>query len=620
MAADSLPDLLAENGIHPKSFRAGHTEKLICPKCGGGHTREASLSLTIDPDGEGAVWQCHRGKCGWSSGGKLRSTDGRVVPFTRRQMREPVRPAEHAPTAISRSEKMYDWFADRGISAETVDAFGCYLIRRTFPQLGERLALVFPYRYRGDVVNRKYRPPEKNPMMQEPDALATLFNVDAITSPDVVCWVEGELDVMALHEAGYPQTVSLKDGAPAELRDEDDPRRETDKRFLALATHADLLETVGKFILAGDQDEPGMVLREELARRMGKHRCWLVTWPDGCKDANDVLKSLGPAAVRDCIEAARPYPIDGVQDVTGDALDEFLQLPAPAVLSTGAAATDDVVKLPGEGRLIIVTGLPNAGKSVWMIFVMIHLMRQHARRFLVFSPEMQPWQAFAVQCAQVLLGKPARPGRHVEAGTPLMTRQERIEAGDWLHGRMSFLASDSEDVAPTLDWILERAQACVLRFGVNDLLIDPWNEIEHQRGALTETDYIGRSLQRLRSFAQRHGCNVWIVVHPAKMQPPKSGDKIGPPGPYDIAGSANWSNKADLGITIHTPEQVTQVHLWKSRFSRWGRKGTSAELSYHADTGRYSSGLVSQELRDMNMASMSNVDDGGAFPMTGGLL
>jgi twinkle protein len=409
-----------------------------------------------------------------------------------------------------------------------------------------------------------------------------------VTSPDVIIWVEGEPDVMALHEAGYPQVVTLKDGAPDKLRDEDDPARESDKRFAALSSHATMLAAGQKFILAGDMDAPGAVLREELARRLGRHRCWTVEWPEGCKDACDVLRTLGPEHVRRCIEEAQPYPIEGVQEVTGAKLDEYLERPAPPVLTTGVSSVDKILKLPGEGRLIIITGFPNSGKSTWMFNVMVHLMERCARRFLVFSPEMQPFEEFVVQCVQVLVGKPARRIRD-NPFAEVMTRDERVRAGNWMRGRMSFLSTDSEDAPPTIDWILERARDCVLRLGVTDLLIDPVNELEQTRGNMSETEFIGRMLQRARSFAQRHGCNVYIIAHPQKMKPAKTGEALPPPGPYDISGSAHFANKSDIGITIHTPQKITQVHLWKSRFSRWGRKGNLAEMTYDETTCRYSS-------------------------------
>ena len=41
-----------------------------------------------------------------------------------------------------------------------------------------------------------------------------------------------------------------------------------------------------KIILATDDDQKGRVLRDELAVRLGRSRCWFVTYPKGCKVAN----------------------------------------------------------------------------------------------------------------------------------------------------------------------------------------------------------------------------------------------------------------------------------------------------------------------------------------------
>jgi hypothetical protein len=62
-------------------------------------------------------------------------------------------------------------------------------------------------------------------------------------------------------------------------------------------------------VLATDADAPGEALRIEVARRIGPERRWLVTWPDGCKDANDVLVRHGSEKIAACIAEAQPYPI-----------------------------------------------------------------------------------------------------------------------------------------------------------------------------------------------------------------------------------------------------------------------------------------------------------------------
>ena len=573
----SLADAVADAGIRLKSQRAGHEEHVRCPRCEGGRSREISLSVKIDEDGQGFAAVCHRGSCGWRTGVRLHA-DG--PPLRRPEIRKP---APHTPAQTdNRPTWLYEFFDARNIGAHTVREFGVYATSRTFGNLGERPAIVFPYVHAGEVVNRKYRPhPDKNPQLQERDALPTLFNVDRLGSdPDSIVWVEGEPDVMALFECGIPHAVTLKDGAPSSVN------AANEKRFEALRTHAELLEKPKKIVLAGDNDGPGLALREELARRLGRHRCWIADWPEGCKDASDALARHGPDAVRDAIERATPYPIGGLQRVTSSRLLALRHMDPPSTLTTGCRASDAVVKLPAEGRLIVVTGIPSHGKTSWTRFVMMHTADRHGRRWAVFSPEMQPWEQFVAQCIEALIGKPFWPKNGHEG----MTDAEIQRASDWLETRLTMIVCDAEDEAPTLDWLLERARAAVLRDGVTDLLIDPWNEVDHARPeGVSETEFIGRSLQRLKAFALRHGCNVWIIAHPAKPMMLKTGDARPAPGLYDINGSAHWANKADVGLTVHSPAQgTTELHVLKCRLSRWGRRGDAATMAYDPTTGRYS--------------------------------
>lgn len=173
MAPETLVDLLAEEGIRPKSYAPGHTEKLICPRCGGGRSREQSLSLTIDDDAMGAAWKCHRGHCGWSHGGRIASADRRRGPLPSEVSRPIQKPVAHSPEQQARPQWLYGWFEDRRISRATVDAFGCYAARHWFPDGGEQEAIVFPYRHGGELVNRKYRSRDKQ-LMQDKDPLPSL--------------------------------------------------------------------------------------------------------------------------------------------------------------------------------------------------------------------------------------------------------------------------------------------------------------------------------------------------------------------------------------------------------------------------------------------------------------
>ncbi len=566
--SESLPGLLAENNIRLKGLpEGGRSAKAICPQCSGGRTREISLSVTVDEDGLGAVWRCHRGKCGWVGSGRV---DGSVSTHG---MRAPKVYQKPAPQDPDRPDWLFKWWADRLIDADTIMELGIY---------AHNGAIVFPFIWQGDVCNRKYRSPtDKTKQWQEKDPLPTLYNVDSLgDDPEEVIFVEGEPDVACLYSLGFKHTVTLKDGAPKEAKFDEDGLR-----FEALKNHSDLLSKAKRIILAGDTDAPGLALREELARRLGRHRCRTVTWPEGCKDADDTLRKHGNAAVIRAMDDSEPYPIEGIQTSYTGQLEALWDQPDIPTMGIGVACADEKIKLPTEGRLCIITGWPGSGKSAWTRFLMVRSIATHSRQWAVFSPEMTPWQEYLASCAEVIVGKPF----WTEGATPRMTKAEAAHAEQFLAGRMTMIVSDALEEPPTLDWLLEKARICVLRDGTTDFLIDPWNELSFDsRGTATETDFIGRSLQRLKAFCARYGCNVWVVAHPAKPLPVKAGEARKSPEAYDISGSAHWANKADLGLTIDSQTKGTaDVICWKSRFRRWSMKSTKVSLSYNVLTGRY---------------------------------
>jgi twinkle protein len=60
---------------------------------------------------------------------------------------------------------------------------------------------------------------------------------------------------------------------------------------------------------------------------------------------------------------------------------------------------------------------------------------------------------------------------------------------------------------------------------------------------------------------------------------------------YDISGSANWANKADIGIVVHRDPASdpfrAEIHVRKVRFKSVGKIGSVA-LRWDRATGRYS--------------------------------
>jgi twinkle protein len=406
-----------------------------------------------------------------------------------------------------------------------------------------------------------------------------LVGLELLDGHDCVLLTDRQSDADAAREAGTIQALTLPIGSVPSMF----------AHKSGAEVNATILARFEKVFLA----IRNRAALEEIARRLGRHKCWRVALPDNDGLA-DLLHAGGAEAVRSAIDAAVPWPIEGINHPTPETMLDFRHRPPPPVLSTGCMATNNILKIPGEGKLIVVTGIPNHGKSAWMTHIMGHLASKHDRKWCVFSPEFGEWQNLAAAVLSIKCNRPFRGRGDIEG----MTDDDIRRASAWAEAHFSFLSCDAEAEAPTLDWFLDRARACILRDGTTDILLDPWNEIEHNHGDQTETIYVGQVLRRLRGFAARHGVNMWLVAHPTKLRPEKPGSPVPVPTPYDISGGANWANKSDLIIIVHRPEDVTQIHIAKSRFGRWARRGAMAELDFDHLTGRFRSASVENAYHD----------------------
>src|SRR5258706_11405738 len=107
-----------------------------------------------------------------------------------------------------------------------------------------------------------------------------------------------------------------------------------------------------------------------------------VTYPDGCKDLNDVRLKHGEAKVAAVLNGAKPYPVRGLYR-----LSDYPEVPKLEPLKTGWETLDPLIKLH-LGELMIVTGIPSHGKSSWVTHLLCNLARRYGYRSAVFSPEM----------------------------------------------------------------------------------------------------------------------------------------------------------------------------------------------------------------------------------------
>jgi twinkle protein len=552
----------ADTGIDTKNHHSGEV-KTTCPKCS--HTRKKRNYPCLNVNLDEGVWNCWH--CGWA--GSLKQGE-----YSRPAMVKTYRKPVFIGQVSGLPEKVAAWFLGRGITEP--------VLRRNmvghgvayFPQVeDERTCVMFPYRRKGEVLNIKYRTGDKLFRM-EGGCERVLYGLDDIG--ERLVWVEGEMDKLSVDVAGITSCVSVPDGAPAP----DSKSYESKFDYLDAAE----ISRASVHIIAVDNDAPGLRLRDELVRRLGPEKCRIVDWPDGCKDANDVLVTYGPETLAQCIDSARELPIIGAHSVD-DYMDDIQRLYRDGVdrgVSTGWECVDEYFRVrPGD--VTVVTGAPNSGKSEWLDALTVNLANLHGWRFAIYSPEQGSAAEHITKIVEKKSGKPFNDGPN-----PRITPGELDQALTWVRDRFDWLEPES----PSLGALLEIAKQLVLRRGVRGLVLDPWNEIEHSRPReVTETEYIGDCLRLIRVFARSHQVHVFIVAHPQKLMKQDDG-QYPVAGPYEISGSANWHNKPDVVLSVwrergpNVTHTDVEVHIQKMRHKYAGQLGSTL-LKWNRVNGQY---------------------------------
>lgn len=545
-----------ELGIDTRGRSSGEI-KTVCPQCSPTRKKKSYPCLNVNLDR--GVFHCWH--CGWSGGiGEQK--------HTRVRMEKTYRKPDFKPEPLSTGA--LGFLSKRGITPDVIGRNQISIATVYMPQVeAEVEAIAFPFLKNGQVVNVKYRDKEKN-FRQESGAEKTFFKFDDI-DPKCTIITEGEMDALSLEVAGFRNAISVPDGAPTP------DAKNLENKFTFLDDP--VIDGIEKIIIAVDNDPPGHRLEEELARRLGRERCWRTVWPAGCKDANEVLMQHGAEALREAINAATPFPVDGIFDLKDfdEEINRIFEHGLPEGISTGWRGVDELYR-PVEGQWTLVTGIPGMGKSEWLDALAINLATKNYWTFGVCSPENQPVTFHATKLMEKYIGK--RLNR--------MTPQEFSDAKEWLNVFFKFILPEDR----TLSAVLAKAKALVKRYGMKGLIIDPYNELTHvgRKDGITETEYISEFLAQIRSFAREFGVHIWLVAHPKMMRKEGMDGTYPVPTGYDVAGSAHFFNKADNIIAVHRnksdPFAKSEVHVQKVR-SRWlGQLGMTT-LEWDATSGRF---------------------------------
>ena len=528
----------------------------ICPLCSSDRKPENRKQKCASYDWERGLGTCHH--C--DSSFQLHTYERKGSA-----LKDYVRPdALNVVDPKQLGSKVYEWFKTRGISQKTLDDLNVTEGKEFMPQTGKsENTIQFNYIMGDELINVKYRDGRKNFKLYK-GAEKIFYNINSIVGYDDCVITEGEMDVLALHEAGIKNAISVPNGATLNSNNLD-----------YLDNCIDYFENKDKVILAVDNDEPGQALQQEFIRRLGAEVCYLVTFED-CKDANEYLIKYGKEKLVKRIEGARPVPLENVTTLKDieDEITDFVRNGFKRGYQVGLSNFDNIFSTY-TGQFITVTGIPSSGKSDFVDQMVVGYNQNYGWKTAFASPENAPTYLHAHKLMRKVWQD--------------MPRKHDIGTSKWNqvaeHVNDNFFFIDMERY--TLESVLRKGAELVKRKGIKCLVIDPFNKV---RDVDCKTEDVNRYtmeyLTKIETFAKKYDVLVFIVAHPTKMYKDSNG-KIEEPTMYNIKGGGEWYDASYHGILVHRDyeNKTVKAKILKVKFQNLGENGAEAHFTWEPKSG-----------------------------------
>lgn len=369
----------------------------------------------------------------------------------------------------------------------------------------------------GKIINVKFRSVVLNPITGEwskdfaqesPTKPCAPYGIDSINPirPDAgpirqLIITEGEKDRLTLMSCGFPYVLSIANGAQTNIAES----HEAFEEWIA---------QVEEIVICGDTDRPGRTMVKALLNAYTA-RAKVVHLSGNRKDISDVYADFGASEVRRIIQEAEDVAAQDIYDLhqhEPDILEVMMGIYDKGYDVGMGMKTDRIFHPTSDGGLIILTGIPNSGKTDFLNCMMAHLMFQRQKRIAFFSFEKPIKAKHVREIARVALGV--------------------------------------EDTA-SMDHTMKESEAREVNSQIINYMTEHMVDFDMTEGGsrATETEKVRLMLTKLQAWSRtRH---VWtiVVAHP-RIQYKDGHESFPPLDIYSIAGSAQWANLADFLFTV----------------------------------------------------------------------
>ena len=521
---------------------------MVCPECSKDRKKKNVKSFRFN--GANKLGYCHH--CNTSF------YEFKPAMKTEKVYTKPKPPKETKCTA-----KAIEYFESRKISRTTIDKMKIYSSVKYMNKFQKEVEVIcFPYYKENELITIKYRAAQKTFEIAK-DSELIWYNFDALTKYDEVIIVEGEFDALSWIGAGFENVISVPNGTS----------KSEDAELTYVTSSFEYLEKIKKFYIATDNDSAGIMLRNNLIVRLGSEKCNIVNFKD-CKDSNEYAQKYGGFELGNLLKEAYEVPVEGILNMNNEydnVYTLFMDGLKPGKF-IGIKELDNIISWETK-RLTTVSGIPGSGKSEYVDFIVSRLNAFYGWKVAYFSPENYPFAYHYAKIFSKVCG--------LEFNKNELSLDYFNEIYDYISDNYSFIVPEKD---MKIETILQKAEYLVKKQGIKILVIDPYNTIEHVRQKNeTETDYVSRLLSLLANFAKKNDLLIFLVAHPRKLASTNVA-----PGPYDIAGSANFFNKSDYVVSVirNDTENFVEIQNQKVKFRNLGKPG-AIKLQFNEKNGRF---------------------------------
>ena len=552
--------------------RGDELQFVKCPYCGWTSRDKDTFSINLRT----GQFKCLRASCGAHGNMLTLARDfgfslGRDADEYYSRKRRYKDLSNH-PRPITKAPAV-EYMEGRGISKEVTERYAITTQKEhdnilVFPFYDENKELQFAKYRKTDFDKEK----DKNKEWCEANCKPILFGMDQCDpeKSKTLILTEGQIDSLSVTEAWIDNAVSVPTGANG---------------FTWVPYCWDFLEKFETLIVFGDHEKGKITLLEEMSVRF--HGTVKHVRPEdyqGCKDANELLRARGKAAVLEAVKNAVPVEnkhIKALEDVRRVNLSELEKF------KTCIPKLDRVLGGLYMGQLVILTGKRGEGKSTFASQIATRAIQSGYNVFF-YSGELMDWY-FRAWFDQQVAGPKYINTKQTAGEDPSYSVMAEcypyIES--WYSGKMFIYDSDivKNADADETEILLETARDAIVHYGCRALFFD--NLMTAIDDDIQSDLYRQQTkfVKDLAIMAKQHNVLVVLIVHPRKSGASEMDND-------DVAGSSNITNLADVVLRYGRPKATNsepnppagRLQVWKNRLT--GRTEKEINLNFDEKSRR----------------------------------